>query len=263
MHRVPCALLLMSLTSLTMALPELKGNPQELQQYLLTGNKTVTLTGQGEEKVEADNGLVALLVKTKDSKLSVALQKNRSVRAELKKKLEAAGIAASQIHTAKYSSTPGYSWFSDKPSSYEIANEVKITINKEEELGAIAELVDSNAEIFFGAITTKYSKTKEAKAKALEKSLADVLEKKAVYEKQFGIKLTVISIQDTSTEINSMQNDLRTRQSYNDAKGKLYSNLSRNDASVPAAAVGLEDRGNDGFGEVMYRAQTTVIYAIK
>lgn len=232
---------------------ELKGTPEELGNYLLNDKKLVTITGRAEERVEADNAIVALNVKTKDSKLHVALQKNRAIRAELKKKLEAAGIAPNQIQVAKYSSTPSYGWFGDKPKSYDVNNEVKITISKEDELAVIAEFVDSKDEVYFGNTSIKFTKKKEAKARALEKSLEDVLAKKAQYEKQLGFKLVAVGLSEQTVEENQ---NLRQR-------NQQVSKVANYSSSAPAGMLEMELDEAGGFGELYFRAQTTVTFAAK
>lgn len=239
---------------LSQAAPELKGNPDELSAYLLQDKKTLTITGHGEEKVEADNAVVSLVVKTKANKLHAALEKNRAIRTELKQKLEKAGITAARIQTSKFSSTPSYGWFGDKPTNYDVSNEVKITIGKEEELSLLAEIVDTKEEVYFGNTSIKYSKKSDAKAHALEKSLSDVLAVKAQYEKALGIKLVAIGISEQAVAQDNMS---QQRQPSALRKQSVSSN-----ASAPLSyESGQDDSG--GFGELVYRAHTTVVYLVK
>lgn len=159
---------------IALAAPELSGTPHELSQYLLDQKKIINIHGEAEEKVEADIATVAISVKTKESQLKQALQKNAEIRKNLKEKLLQAGIPSDKIKSSKFSSTPNYGWFKDKPKNYEVSNEVKISITDEAQLQAIAKLVDSQKEIFLGTTEHEDSAKEDNKLKVLESALNDV-----------------------------------------------------------------------------------------
>ena len=102
--------------------------PQSLNELLLRYGKIPSISGNGEVKVDANEAEVSLVVKTKKDRFQDALANNKSIREKIREKLISANIPADNIKFSKFSSTPQFSWFSDKPSSYEISNEVKIKI---------------------------------------------------------------------------------------------------------------------------------------
>jgi hypothetical protein len=239
------------------AQPELKGSPDELSQYLLDEKKLVTLVGVGEQRVEADTARVYLLVKTKDGKFHDALEKNKSLRSAIKKKLETAAIGADRIIFSKFSSVPGYGWFGDKPTSYEVSNEINVSISKEDEMLVIAEIIDTMPAVFFGRTEIKHSKKSEAKAAALEKSLQDVSTKKLQYEKSLGIKLFPVRIVEQAVQEN--QQGLRRTP----AKYQTQSNILASGINVAEVNLEQDTDNAGGFGELLYHAQTTIVYTIK
>lgn len=86
------------------AAPELKGDPEELTQYLLDEKRVVSITAHGVSKVQADRIIVTLRVKTKESAFVAALKSNRQVRTKLSQQLQQAGITPDRISAAKFSS---------------------------------------------------------------------------------------------------------------------------------------------------------------
>lgn len=231
--------------------PELKGSPDELQRYLLGERSAIFISGSGEEKVQADTTIVTLAVKTKENKLQAALDKNIRIRKDAGSRMVAGGIPEQQIETAKYSSVPSYGWLGDKPTAYEISNEIKITIDKESQLQLIAGIADSVNEVYFLRTELKQTKKHEGKAKALEKSLHEVNSKKQLYEKSLGMSLLPVRVIEQSVH-EAMPVAFQ-------APRKAVASLSSLEAPVGETSVG---EASTGFGEITYRAQTQVEFIV-
>ena len=187
-YLVVAALLLTARAAL--AEPELKGSPSELTGYLNTVPGTITITGDAEEKVQADRALVTLKVATEDNSLEDALEKNDKARAELTKKLIEKGIAEDRIKALSFSSTPQEGFFSDKVKKYKIENFVKVTVTGDQEFRAVAKLVDDLDEVDLGDIEFEHSQKDELQQKVLAKACDEATALKAIYEKHLGVKLT-------------------------------------------------------------------------
>src|SRR5262245_26462555 len=111
-------ILILGFAPLVHAEPELKGTPSELGNYLNTLHNTVLVTGEAEVKVPADRALVTLRVRTENHSLLEAIRSNEQVRAKMLSFLGEHGINGTNVQVSKFSSTPKYGAFGDKPKSY-------------------------------------------------------------------------------------------------------------------------------------------------
>ncbi len=250
----PLILLLLA-PATALAEPELKGAPDELQRYLLDERSMISISGSGEEKVQADTAIVTLVVKTKEGKLQAALDKNIKIRKDARSRMVAGGIPEQNVETAKYSSVPSYGWLGDKPTAYEISNEIKVTIDKESQLQLIAGIVDSVNEVYFQRTELKQTKKHEGKAKALAKSLDEVNSKKQLYEKSLGVSLLPVRVIEQAVR--------ETMPLAFQVPRKSIASVSVGIASMeaPAGDVGTGE-ASTGFGEITYRAQTQVEFVV-
>lgn len=253
MRKIYLAILLLLFPAAAFSAPELKGSPEELRKYLLEERSTIVVSGSGEEKIKADTVIVSLIVKTKEDKFQSALDKNIKIRKDAKSKMIAGGIPEEKVEIAKYSSTPAYGWLGDKPSSYEISNEMKITIDKEEQLLLIADIVDSVKEVYFYKTDLKHTKKQVSKAKALEKSLDEVNSKKQLYERSLGVTLSPVRIiEQTVNEVIPVVYQ---------APRKALTSGSSSLSSMSMGESGSGE-GSAGFGEIIYKAETQVEFIL-
>ena len=244
-------LLILSLfPALAIATPELSGSPGELSHYLLDQKKIINIQGEAEEKIEADTAIVAITVKTKANRLEQALEKNETIRAELRQTLQQAGIAQENIKASKFSSTPNYGWFKDKPSSYEVNNEVKISIRDEAQLQAIAKLVDNSKEIFLGSTEHRDSNEQSNKLKVLETALDNIQGKRTLYEKKLGIQLKPIRISTQNVYRETLQPRPRLMQ-------KQLNTMSSAPEAIDAGGTSSD------FGSITYRANAMVEFLVE
>ena len=240
------------------AAPELKGDPAELTNYLLDEKRVVSIAAHGEIKVQADRAIVTLRVKTKDSAFAQAVKSNRDVRTKLSHQLQQAGIAADRITAAKFSSLPNYGFFGDKPSSYEISNDVSVVIRGEDDMALIAQSVDSMKEVSYLAAQFEDSNKKAHQGDALNDALAAIARQKAAYEKALGFTLAPLRISETSVQhVPTMAYPIR--------HDKGQPAVSMQFKSMEAAAP--SDEGSDatagGFGELRYESSVVAEYLVQ
>ncbi|MDC2889028.1 SIMPL domain-containing protein [Psychrosphaera algicola] len=139
--------------------PELKGSPDELKRFLHPSENIITITRTAEEVVFKDIAIISLVATTEDDKLSVALNKNSKLRAKISSVLTNAGIELKNINNSKFSTSPDYGWFGDKPDSYKVSNVIAIRINSESAMESIAKVVDQNREVTL--LKTEYEHSKK------------------------------------------------------------------------------------------------------
>jgi len=180
----------------SMAAPELKGSPSELSSYLLDARKIISINGAAETKVEANQANIALTIKNEARSLDAALQENERLQMQVNKSLLEAGINKDKIKAANFSSTPDYGWLKDKPKSYEISREVKVTIVDAVQMRAVAQVVDSIDEVFMGVMNFEDSSKSDNELVTVQKALDNILAKKALYEKTFAVSLKLVKVVD-------------------------------------------------------------------
>ena len=244
-------LVLSLLPAFSIAAPELSGSPGELSHYLLDQKKIINIHGDAELKIETDTAIVAIAVKTKASQLEDALQENEDIRNDLHQILQQAGIGKENIKASKFSSTPNYSWYKDKPSSYEVNNEIKISIHNETQLQAIAKLVDKRKEIFLGSTEHLDSNEQYNKLKALETALDNIQDKRKLYEKKLGIQLKPIRISNQHSYGEPIQPRARL------LRQKQFSAIS-----PVAESIEAEDHSHS-FDSIVYRANAVVEFLVE
>ena len=184
--------LLILFTSNSFAEPELKGTPRELEEYLTSIPKIVSLSGEASLEIPAKRGIVSINVKTEDLHLEKALQKNQSIRNEVVSKLINSGIPKDNIIGSKFSSTPEFGLWSKKPKKYNVENSLKITVTSEKEYQAVANIIDNYEQVIYKGIKFKHDDKEEVKEKLVKLMLDNLKAKQAMYEANLGIKLVPI-----------------------------------------------------------------------
>lgn len=239
------------------AAPELKGEPGELANYLLDGKRVVAVAADGEIKVQADRAIITLRVKTKDGAFAQALKLNRDARTRLGQQLQQAGIAPDRISAAKFSSVPNYGFFGDKPSSYEISNDVSVVVRGEDDMVVIAQAVDGMKEVSYLGAQFEDSNKKAHQANALDEALATIARKKSAYEKALGVALTPLRISETS-----YQRAIPAAMPAMHDRARAPSTMQfKGIAEFAAGESGDESPG--GFGELHYEANVTAEYLVQ
>lgn len=184
--------LLISSAVNSFAEPELKGTPTELERYLVSIPKTVSLTGEKTLEIQAKRGIVSVSVKTEDTKLQKSLETNQNLRGEIVSKLIGDGIPQERIVGSKFSSTPEYGFWSKQPKSYKVENTLKVTVESEKEFQYVAKIVDSYKEAIYRGIEFKHDDKEVIKARLINLILDNLKSKQSIYETSLGIKLVPV-----------------------------------------------------------------------
>lgn len=238
--------------------PELKGVPSELTQYLINEKKVMTLSAESEVRVQADKAIATLQVKNKDASFASALRNNRTLRDKLKQRLVEAKIAAGDITFAKFSSVPSYGFFGDKPSSYEISNDVTVTVHNEDEVTAIAQAVDAMKEVSFGGIEFQDSQKKKNEAQAADLALQELKAKQVQYEKNLNLNLALLSVESGGVTPFMPMPITYTRKStsgFSSESGDMMLGVAE-----PASQEAIQQ---PAFGTIIYRAFVSGEFVVK
>lgn len=178
--------------------PELKGTPTELTGYLNGIPSSIEITGSSNIDANADNAIVTLVVKSEDKLLSGAIKKNQATRNKVSEFLHSKGFKPEKITSSKFSSTPEYGFFSEKPNNYKVNNAVLLTISSEQELLYISEAVDKFSDVFLVGTRFEHTEFEKYKSLALQKAIDNALAKRRLYEETFDVKLNLIKITENT-----------------------------------------------------------------
>ena len=255
---------LLFVPAVSSAAPELKGDPGELTAYLLDGKRIVSIAASGESKVQADRATITLRVKTKDSAFAQALKLNRDVRTKLGQQLQQAGITPDRISAAKFSSVPNYGFFGDKPSSYEISNDVSVVVRGEDDMAIIAQAVDGMKEVSYLAAQFEDSNKKAHEGDALDDALANIARKKSAYEKALSITLTPLRVGDTSYQrVRQMAAPVTFDEGTTQFQARSVAKSALGANSSAEFALNENASDGNGFGELRYESNVRVEYLVQ
>lgn len=231
---------------------ELKGSPEELYSFLQEPAPTVSIVGRAEDSAYSDIAKITLIISTQSRLLSEALTANSNLRDRITNGFLAVGIAAKNINTSKFSTSPQFGWFGDKPKSYDVVNRMRVEVRDEAHMKAVAEAADNNPEIEFAEIEFEHSQSKATKEALLQKAIEDVLKQKIFYEERLGLKLLATNF---------------TAPNVNPVTGGVAPRAMLEEIVVTARKRGsyADDYESDAvtFDEVKYKAVVTVIFEIE
>lgn len=176
---------------------EIKGEPKELEEYLNGIPKTITLDVSVNEKMTSNKALIKLVVETKDSELSSALEENAKTRAKVRKELIVSGVKPEAISESKFSSTPEYGFFGDSPKSYKVSNVISVLVESEEQMVQVASISDDKDSVRYVSSKAEFGEREKLKAQLLEKALVLVKAKAKIYENSLGVKLSPIYFEES------------------------------------------------------------------
>lgn len=230
--------------------PELKGSPDELKRFLHPSENIITITRTAEEVVFKDIAIISLVATTEDDKLSEALYKNSKLRAKISSVLTNAGIELKNINNSKFSTSPDYGWFGDKPDSYKVSNVISIRISSENALESIAKVVDQNREVTLLKTEYEHSKKAEYIEKVKAQALENVLKEKQFYSEKLGIKLVPISFSDNNA---NPEHDIEVIEVMGYRRAKEKSSYSADVKPMSKAS----------FEELKYKAKVSVSFKVE
>jgi len=193
------------------ASPEVKGTPEEVEQYLAGIPKIVTISRSSEKVVTSEKARIKLLIKTDSKNLSDALKKNRSIRAKAKEKIINFGIKQSNISESKFSSTPEFGLFSDQPKSYLVSNIITIIIESEEQFISVASIADTNDQIKFVSAKPIILSDNLIYNELTQNALSEVKQEASMYESMLGVKLTPVFFDENLSSFTDQNNALNRK----------------------------------------------------
>lgn len=176
--------------------PELSGSPSELKPWLNGLQKTVSFTGYTKEELTMEKALVKLSVATEKKQLADALKDNLNIRKMVKQRLQDAGIDASQISESRFSSTPEYGFFDERPKSYKVENTLSIEITNENQMIEIASVSDELEEVIYLGSNAKAEATAEFRRMLIAKAIENAQKKAELFKSRLGVQLTVVEFEE-------------------------------------------------------------------
>ncbi len=256
--RNPLMFVLLMFSSLLFAGPELKGNPDELRQFLYPKGKVVSLYAEAEEKAYSDQAIISLVISTEDKTLSASLELNTQLRQRISEQLIAAGIDQKDINSSKFSTSPEYGWFSKKPTRYKVINRMAITIREESQLQTIAAVADSSDNIALSDTAFEHSKKAALEKRVKDQALAKVMQQKADYEKTLNVKLTPVGFRQSNAGMRATRGARVVEKAMYSARDK-----SLRLEEAPSSMSQPAPNPNASFDEVIYKAGMSVDFKIE
>lgn len=242
--------------------PELKGSAADLATYLSSVPGQIRIAASAEVKVEANRALMRLRVNNKDKLFERALAKNRKAREEIVQLLTERGLSKDGIRVSKFSTIPSYGFFSKKPEAYEITSSVEIHAANENEVQAVAALVDSKPEVGLESLRFEYTDEDTMKRKALQEALDKVTAQKKLYEEKLGVTLRARGV--VLPSVPERRRAAVAGLSTGGESLSLAETLS--DEQFQVRIRSLAQRGVDPdisqFDQVMYQAQVTIVFDV-
>ena len=256
MKNITFGFVLLVLSSICLAKPEVKGNPEDLRAFLHPSGQVVTITRTAEERYYSDMAIVSLVVTTEHKRLSDAIGMNSAQRNVIIKQLMGVGIDAEHIKTSRFSTSPQYGWFGDKPSSYKFVNRMAISIFDEGHLKEIASVADANEEIEFSGTLFEHTKKDEVLSKLRNQALEKVLAQKAFYEEALGVKLTPTNFRDADVHYEGTEGAVALNYAV------LKADQRGSSKSYSSSKSAVKSPSATSFDEVRYEATVSVDFSI-
>jgi len=196
MYKLASLLCLTSIAAVqTAGATELTGSPQELENYLQSKTRAVTIQDVATETAYTDIAKITLIVTTDDRSLAASLEANAATRERIRLQLMDAGIDRENINSAKYSASPQYGWFGKKPASFEVVNSLQVEVDNENHFQRVAELADREDTIRFGGVEFEHSEEDQYKHRVREKAVEKILADAAYFESKLGLTLSPVAFQ--------------------------------------------------------------------
>lgn len=245
-------LLLAMSTSAAHGAPELKGNPEELRQFLHPAEQLVTLTGTHEETAWSDKASVSLVITTEDEMLADSISANRALRTSLTRAMLDAGIDATAVKTSRFSTSPQFGWFGSKPKSFEVVNRMTVGITDESHLMLLARMADASDEVVMSSMHFEHLAKDELEARVKRAAIDDALAQKADYEAALGVKLVPVSFNERPVLHRGFAVEARL----------MEDSMMRNMAAMQASSEPAQPLPPQTFDEIEYRASVYVTFKV-
>lgn len=174
---------------------ELSGTPEELKDYLRSEVRTVTIRKKAEEMAYTDVAKITLSISTEARNLADAIQGTDSLRQSIFRELVESGIGEDSIHSSRYSASPQYGWFGDRPNSFEVVNSLVVTIDQQSEFQRVAAIADRNTSVSFAGVEFEHSEKEAYEDKVRDMAVEKVLAEQRFFEQRLGLKLSPVSFE--------------------------------------------------------------------
>ena len=257
-----------SLTLVARAEPELKGTPSELSRYLQNvpireTPKAISIGGEAELRVPADQAVITLKVTTDNKSLHEALRLNQDIRTKLIAYLKSHGIPAERVHASKFSSTPRFGLFGEKAKSYKVENLVRITVEDEHEFQLAASTVAQFAEVQFVGAEFEMKDKEAMKAKAVAQACDNANQRKGLIEEKLGMSLKATGF--SSTPVVQAMNSESARRYYGSFAGIQTTAPLMSGMKEKAVGFDMINAAEDvsSFGEMIYTVGVTIEYRVE
>jgi uncharacterized protein YggE len=157
--------------------------------------RTITISGQGEAKAAPDEALLSAGVTTQARTAAAALSANTRAMNAVFETLRKAGIQDKDMQTSGFSVSPQYS--NDKGpqrvTSYEVSNNVSVTVENLSSLGATLDALVSSGANNIGDIAFGFRDPKGLMQKARAAAVVDAISRANVIAKAAGVTLGPIT----------------------------------------------------------------------
>jgi uncharacterized protein YggE len=223
--------------------------------------KIVSIAGEAELRVPAEQAVVTLKVTTENKSLHEALRLNQEVRGKVIAYLKSHNMPEERVHASKFSSTPRFGLFGEKAKSYKVENLVRITLEDEHEFQLTASTVDSFPEVQFVAADFEVKDKEAMKAKAVAQACDNANKRRDLVQEKLGLtlKATGFASAPVVQTMNSEKRPYPSGSYY--GGGSLGGYRAVEKAAAPEPVVGGEDVSL--FGELVYMATVTVDYKVE
>lgn len=248
-------LYLLGISSLTFAQTELKGNPEELRNFLHPKEQVVTISERAEKTAYSDKAVIHLVVTTEAKSLSESLTLNNSIREKVGRDLIAEGIQSNDIKNAQFTSTPQYGFFGKKPSTYKVVNRISVTLFEEVGLRSVAQVADKYNEVDLSKTTFEHTKKEIFEQQVKEDVLQKVIKQKTFYEKSLGLQLQPVGFRDAKVRERATQGALAVE----GVEEVIVTGMRAGFSSAKDYEV---QEPEPSFDEVIYEAELSVDYKI-
>ncbi len=260
MKTLPLLMLALSVsaTGTLSAAPKLEGSPEELRAFLHPQKHMVTLSDMAEKSAWTDKATINIVVSTEKSKLADAMAENAQVRQRIRAKAISLGVPEERIKNARFSSTPQYGWFGEKPSSFKVVNRVAVEIDNEQQMQGLAQLADAEKTMEFGNVEFEHRDKERFQREVKQEALDKITKQKTFYEKSLGVKLVPVSFHDGMVQpfatagAAGLERHLRSAA----PQAKMA------ESAVMYAADSAAPEAPSSFDEVRYQAHISVVYEV-
>lgn len=246
---------LLGVSGLAYAQTELKGNPEELRNFLHPKEQVVTISDRAEKTAYSDKAVIHLVVTSEAKSLSESLALNNNIREQVGRDLIAKGIQGSDIKNAQFTSTPQYGFFGKKPSTYKVVNRISVTIFAEASLRAVAQVADQYDEVDLAKTTFEHTRKESFEQQVKEDVLQKVIKQKSFYEKSLGVQLQPIGFRDAHVRERATQGAMAVE----NVEEVIVTGAH---AGFSSAKDYVEQEPEPSFDEVIYEAELSVDYKI-